>query len=273
MKTNNAETIPENALPFYGKQALVVGGTGGIGKALAIMLAEKGANVTVHGGSSEERLSHTLALINKIGNKIGSEIGQKIKGTGFLLQLGGEKKASVAAAEILATNLAIAVPPDILVCAWGAFQRSTMEETSSDLWQSMAESNLILPGALVSLALPAMLKKGWGRILLFGGTNTDTIRGFTTTAAYSSAKTALGVVAKSVAKRYAGAGITCNVICPGLTDTEYSTGELLSYNREKSPVAKPLVPKDIARVALSVLENPNLNGAIIPVDNGLVLGA
>jgi NAD(P)-dependent dehydrogenase (short-subunit alcohol dehydrogenase family) len=116
-----------------------------------------------------------------------------------------------------------------------------------------------------------MIAKKWGRILLFGGTNTDTIRGFSTTSAYSAAKTALGVVAKSVALTAGPHGVTCNVVCPGLTDTEYSRGEAEKYNRERSPGGIPLNSGEIADMALRILEYPQVNGAIIPIDRGLKL--
>ena len=135
----------------------------------------------------------------------------------------------------------------------------------------MADSNLVFPATMVSMVISGMIERNWGRILLFGGTNTDTIRGFITTTAYSAAKTALGVLAKSVAKSAGSRGVTCNVVCPGLTDTEYTGEELLRYNREKSPGGKPLQAEQIARSALTILENPAFNGAVIPVDQGIVL--
>ena len=55
--------------PFFGRKALVVGGTGGIGRAVAMGLSEKGAELTVHGGSSKERLVSTLNAIKKTGGK------------------------------------------------------------------------------------------------------------------------------------------------------------------------------------------------------------
>jgi NAD(P)-dependent dehydrogenase (short-subunit alcohol dehydrogenase family) len=116
-----------------------------------------------------------------------------------------------------------------------------------------------------------MMRRKWGRILLFGGTNTDTIRGFTTTAAYSAAKTALGVLAKSAAKSAGSQGVTCNVICPGLTDTEYLDEAGRRYNRERSPGGKALEPEEIASLAVEILANPRINGAIIPIDRGLVV--
>jgi NAD(P)-dependent dehydrogenase (short-subunit alcohol dehydrogenase family) len=61
------------------------------------------------------------------------------------------------------------------------------------------------------------------------------------------------------------------VICPGLTDTEYTDPEARAYNRDRSPGGRPLDPDRIARAALAVLENPQINGAIIPVDQGLAL--
>ena len=238
---------------FSGKKALVVGGTGGIGRAVALGLAERGAELTIHGGSSRERLDNTLKAIKEIGGK--SE--------GFLLDIGGPGDAE--------RILALSPPPDILVCAWGPFKQGSLETLDLDFWQIMVENNLIFPGILVSLAIRGMVKRRWGRILLFGGTNTDTIRGFTTTAAYSAAKTALGVLAKSAAKTAAHRGVTCNIICPGLTDTEYCGEDLRRYNREKSPGGRPLSPAELAKTALDILENPSLNGAIIPVDQGLVL--
>jgi len=238
---------------FSGRKALVVGGTGGIGRAVALALAEKGAEVMVLGGSSQQRLDDTLAALRKIGGK----------GDGFLLPINGPE----AAAEILARFPLI----DVLVCAWGPFKQGAIENLDREFWQNMVENNLIFPGTLVSLVIPGMLGRNWGRILLFGGTNTDIIRGFITTTAYSAAKTALGVIAKSVAKTAGSRGVSCNVLCPGLTDTEYTTEDLRHYNREKSPGGRPLSPEQLARAALAILENPAFNGAVIPVDHGITL--
>ena len=239
--------------PFSGKKALIVGGTGGIGRALALSLAEKGAELVIHGGSSRERLDNTLKAISEKGGKA----------EGFLFYIDNP----LAAEKILA----LAPSPDILVCAWGPFRRGELDKLNREFWQNMVESNLIFPGILVSSCLNCMMERNWGRILLFGGTNTDTIRGFTSTTAYSAAKTALGVIAKSAAKTAGGHGVSCNVLCPGLTDTEYTTEDSKHYNREKSPGENPLSPEQIALTALAILENPCINGAIVPSDQGLVL--
>jgi NAD(P)-dependent dehydrogenase (short-subunit alcohol dehydrogenase family) len=159
----------------------------------------------------------------------------------------------------------------MLICAWGPFKQGTLEDMEAEDWQHLVENNLTFPGILVSSVLGDMMNRRWGRILLFGGTNTDTIRGFRTTAVYSAAKTALGTLAKSVARRAGPLGVSCNLICPGLTDTEYTGEALRAYNSERSPGAEVLKPEDIAKIALGVLENPQINGGIIPVDRGLAL--
>ena len=73
----------------------------------------------------------------------------------------------------------------------------------SDEWLTQSYANFAFPGMLVSAVLPHMCASGWGRILLFGGTRTDSVRGFRTNAAYAAAKTGLSSLVKSVALDYA----------------------------------------------------------------------
>jgi NAD(P)-dependent dehydrogenase (short-subunit alcohol dehydrogenase family) len=236
---------------FTGKHALVIGGTGGIGREMALGLASRGAALTIHGGHSAEKLEAVL-----------EEVRRSVPAAGFLHPVSELADAVTLILEKTEKK------PDILVVAWGPFRKISLQETKASDWYFLIENNLILPGRLISAVLCDMINNKWGRILLFGGTNTAEIRGFSTTAAYSAAKTALGVLAKSVAKSAGKAGITCNVVCPGLTDTEYTSEEEQEFNRKKSG-GKVLVPKEIARVAFEILENPALNGTVIPVDRGI----
>jgi 3-oxoacyl-[acyl-carrier protein] reductase len=258
------------ALSFRGREALVIGGTGGIGREVALGLAERGARIILPGGSSPERLESALQAIRAAGGEA----------EGFLERAdredGAERILRQAAERAAPRQEAVPSPapgwaPDILVCAWGPFKRAPLEHTGPEDWRYLTAHNLIFPGTIISLSLYGMMRRRWGRILLFGGTNTDTIRGYRTSAAYSAAKTALGVVAKSAARAGAPWGVSCNVVCPGLTDTEYLGQEEGGYNRERNPSGRALKPEEIARTALDILENPCINGAIVPVDEGLVL--
>ncbi|MDR0557381.1 MAG: SDR family oxidoreductase [Treponema sp.] len=260
--------------PLSGKQALVIGGTGGIGKETALLLAGAGARITLHGGSSQERLARVLEAIHEREGEADGFLC-RIDGVEAIDRIFSEYSSCAARAAYISRHerfiSGVSHYPDILVYAYGPFKRGALDKTDAVDWQFLIQQNLAFPGCAVSRVLPSMLERKWGRILLFGGTNTDDIRGFVTTAAYSAAKTGLGVLAKSVAKAAGGVGVTCNVICPGLTDTEYTDETARAYNRAKSPPGKALSPKMVALTAMYVLANRSINGAIIPVDDGIVV--
>jgi 3-oxoacyl-[acyl-carrier protein] reductase len=255
------EPLSRSPAVYTGKTALIIGGSGGIGRELALGLADRGANLIIHGGNSPERLENTLEELR----------ARQAAVSGFLYPLGGSMGPERAAEFILSR---VSCAPDMLICSWGPFNRAPLTETSPEMWRFLTESNLIFPGILISAFLQDMINNKWGRILLFGGTCTETIRGFTATAAYSAAKTALGVLAKSAARTAAAAGaaeLTCNVVCPGLTDTEYTGEAEQAYNRNRSPGGRVLKPAYIARAALDILENPAINGAVLSVDGGICI--
>jgi NAD(P)-dependent dehydrogenase (short-subunit alcohol dehydrogenase family) len=257
-------------LSFAGKTALVIGGSGGIGRETALALAGRGANLIIHGGSSSERLESALAEIRTIQAGLFGAVqtGAQAPGVSGFLHSIGEKGVENAVESILG---AAECTPDILVCAWGPFKKASLTETTPQMWRFLTESNLIFPGILISRVLCDMITKKWGRILLFGGTCTGELRGYGSTAAYSAAKTALGVLAKSAARTALEAGtpaVTCNVICPGLTDTGYTGREEREFNRKHSPGGAMDV-RETALTAVHLLENAAINGAVLPVDRGI----
>ncbi len=219
-----------------GKKAFVVGGTGGIGGAVSRLLVGEGARVTVAGRHPVPGATLVECSLDKRDN--------------------------------LATLCGLAEGADILCVAWGPFLQKPVEQTTPEEWEAVVYANLALPGALVSAALPGMLRNGWGRILLFGGTRTESIRGFRTNAAYGAAKTGISALVKSVAGAHAGAGIACNALCPGFVATEYADDACLADIAARNPDGVPMKPGDVAEVALAILNNPVINGVILPLDKG-----
>ena len=221
---------------FGGKKALVVGGTGGIGRALSESLLALGSTVCTVG-------RHAVP---------GAE--------SCIIDLDNSTECVIVFEK--------AREADILCVVRGPFLQRSLSETTERDWASMAWANLGFPGSLVSAALPAMQSARWGRILLMGGTRTDTIRGFRTNAAYAAAKTALASLAKSVALEYAPYGITCNVVCPGFVDTEYLGSEWKKTLAHKIRDGMLISAREVAESALFLMKNPVHNGVVLPVDKG-----
>ncbi len=210
--------------------------------------------MVVHGGTSQERLDRTLAALR----------GSGAAADGFLLPIDSPRGAA---------ELHRRVPDaDIVVCAWGPFHRGGLADTTAEAWERAALLDLAFPGALAGAYVAGMAQAGFGRFLFFGGTATDTLRGFTTTAAYSAAKTGIGVLVKSIALEYAGRGVSAVAVCPGFVDTEYLTEAVRGDLRSGAPGGRLLAAGEIARLALDLLSSEASNGAVVPLDAGLDLG-
>jgi NAD(P)-dependent dehydrogenase (short-subunit alcohol dehydrogenase family) len=236
-----------------------VGGSGGIGRAVSLELGARGAYVIVHGGSSRERLDSALVELRRTSP--GAE--------GFLLKLGGPNSTISGLVEILAGLGSI----DILVVAFGPFVHKSLTETDVADWERIALFDLALPGALCSALLPAMAARGWGRILLFGGSRTDGIRSYSSNAAYAAAKTGLAVLTKSLAAEGSARGVCSVLVCPGLVDTEYLDEPERRTLRARAPGGRLASPDQIADAAVCLIAaEPCLaSGAVISLDGGIAI--
>lgn len=228
-----------------GKSALVVGGTSGIGYCLAQSLLQESVSVVVQGRINSKRV---LSLCSQ-GNA-----------AGFICDL--QKLA------YLEELCKYANAADILCVAYGPFLQKPLDMTSAQEWNTVVYANLTLPGILVSAALAGMKERNWGRILLFGGTETQILRGFRTNAVYGAAKTGIMSLVKSVSMEYAQFGITANAVCPGFTDNGLLPEETRAVWAKKNPDGELVSPTAITEAVLFLLKNSSYNGVMIPVDKG-----
>ena len=221
---------------------------------MALALARVRATVIVHGGHDRQK---------------GERVIEQIDREGGAARLMMQELRSLHDSALLAES---AAEVDVLVCAFGPFLRTPLEKTDAAQWQSVVDLNLVLPGVLVSAALPGMIERGFGRIILFGGTGTDTMRGYTTVAAYSAAKVGLGVIAKSVARSYAGRNVTCNVLTLGYVDTEYVTERDRTAWSARSRTGALQSTDGIADFAAQLVcsESGIPNGAVIDLSAGMI---
>ncbi len=234
-------------------RALVIGGSGGIGRAVSKRLAAAGMRVCVHGGRSHERLEATLNEITDAGGQA----------EGFL--------AEIERVEDLVEPITARLPFSVVVLAFGPYLEASLLETSARDWVRMAELNLALPGTVLSLCAPAMQAAGWGRFVLFGGPRTDGIESFRTIAAYGAAKTGVSSLVRSAARQLGRYGITVNAVCPGYIATEYYQDGDLERLSARMPDRELITTAEVAQLVerLVTPESNALNGAVIRIDKGV----
>ena len=243
-----------------GKTALITGGGRGIGRAIALLFAQHGARVAVVARSREQ--------VERVAQETGG------------ISLVCDVSSSESVAEVFAE-----IKPDILVNNAGIAESATFVTTSDDLWNRHIAINLSGTFYCTRAALPAMLERGWGRIINIASIAAKT--GAPYVAAYTASKHGVLGLTRSLALEVANRGITVNAICPGYVDTEMvsrgietitaktgrSAEEALNALKKMSPQNRLTTPEEVAALALLLAsdEGRGINGQGINIDGGSVL--
>jgi NAD(P)-dependent dehydrogenase (short-subunit alcohol dehydrogenase family) len=175
--------------------------------------------------------------------------------------------------------------PDILVNNAGIAESATLVNTTDELWHRHLAINLSGTFYCTRAALPAMLKRGWGRVI-----NVASIAGKSGApyiAAYSASKHGVLGLTRSAALELATTGVTVNAICPGYVDTDMVTRgvdqitaktgrtaeEALDSLKKMSPQNRLVTAEEVAAIALLLASDAGrgINGQGINVDGGSVL--
>jgi NAD(P)-dependent dehydrogenase (short-subunit alcohol dehydrogenase family) len=243
-----------------GKVAVVVGGTSGIGLAMAIGLAEAGADV-VASSRRQEQVDEAAAKIEATGRRalrITSDVGDR---------------ASLEA--LLEGTLKELGKVDILINCAGKTQRIPTLDFPEDVWDSIIETNL--KGTLRGCQIfgRSMLERGYGRIINIG--SMTTFRGFYEVAAYGASKAAVGSLTKSLAVEWSRHGVTVNAIAPGVFRTDINTHLLDGTERGREFLTRTPMGRfgDVQELVSSAvfLASPSasfITGEILAVDGGFL---
>jgi 3-oxoacyl-[acyl-carrier protein] reductase len=185
-------------LGIKGKNALVTGGSRGLGRQAALALAAEGVNVAIC-ARGEDRLHQTADELRQYGVKVAA----------FTSDL---EDPSAPQSALSATENELG-PVDILVNnVGGSLGTSDVIKTSIEDFEKVMDVNLWSAIRLMKLAIPGMQQRGWGRVI-----NISSIYGreFGGTAPYMTAKAAMIAASKHTAMAVAKSGVTVNSVAPG----------------------------------------------------------
>ncbi len=239
---------PENP-----RVALITGGVRGIGRAVALELAQRGWTVAVCYRTNADAAAEFEAKLHAIG------------ANAMVLQ------ADVSlpkGAELLVHQVEDACGRiDALVNCVGRYHRIHLMEETLETWHSEFDNNLHPAFYLSRAVVPGMIQRKWGRIVHFSMVNADQHVGQPYVTAHYIAKIGVAVLTRSLAKIVAPHGITANIISPGFIDTGNIPLEEVSRSIKGIPAGHMGTAEDAAGAVLYLLSDAAcyVNGANIQV--------
>ncbi|MGO6704998.1 SDR family NAD(P)-dependent oxidoreductase [Rhizobium ruizarguesonis] len=239
-----------------GKRALVTGGSRGIGAAIALALADKGADVAITYERSADRAAEVVRAIEDKGRKA-LAIQADSADPAAVKRSVDEAAQALGGLDILVNNAAIAL--------YGAIADVSVEQIDA-----LLDVNVRSPLLASQAAIPYL--QAGGRVITIGSVGAERIVGDTGTV-YFMTKSALHSFTRGLARELGSRDITVNLVQPGSTDTDMNPadGDFADFQRALIPLGRYGKPEDVA-AAVAFLASPaarHITGTILTVDGGL----
>ncbi|MBY5338375.1 SDR family oxidoreductase [Rhizobium leguminosarum] len=239
-----------------GKRALVTGGSRGIGAAIALALADKGADVAITYERSADRAAEVVRAIDGKGRKA-LAIQADSADPAAVKRSVDEAAQALGGLDILVNNAAIAL--------YGAIADVSVEQIDA-----LLDVNVRSPLLASQAAIPYL--QAGGRVITIGSVGAERIVGDTGTV-YFMTKSALHSFTRGLARELGSRDITVNLVQPGSTDTDMNPadGDFADFQRALIPLGRYGEPEDVA-AAVAFLASPaarHITGTILTVDGGL----
>jgi len=248
---------------FDDKHALVTGGKGGIGAAIARLFRDKGAQVTLVGRDA--------AGLEETASELGA--GWQVADVTDRSQV---DTAVAAAADARGTI-------DILVNNAGIAEAMPFRRMTGEHWDSTLAVNLTGTFNCTRAVIQPMLDRGFGRIVNIA--SIAALSGYAYVAAYCAAKHGVVGLTRALAREFAGQDITVNAVCPGYTDTDMvhraidRIVEKTGRTREQAlkeivgtnPQGRLIRPEEVADTVAWLCRQPSMTGQAIAIAGGEIL--
>jgi 3-oxoacyl-[acyl-carrier protein] reductase len=243
-----------------GKVAVVTGGSRGIGRAIAVTLAEAGANVAIFYAGNHAAAEETIAKIKETGQQ----------GLSLQVDVASSEQVDAAMKQVLSTFGRI----DILVNNAGITRDNLLMRLKEEEWDQVINTNLKGVFLCTKAAVRPMMKQRSGRIINIS--SIVGVMGNPGQSNYVAAKAGVIGLTKSTAKELASRGITVNAIAPGFIDTDMTAvldEELKKQMLNHIPLGFFGEPKDVAETVKFLASDSAryITGQTIHVDGGMVM--
>jgi 2-deoxy-D-gluconate 3-dehydrogenase len=247
--------VTSNLFSLEGKNALVTGGNAGLGQAVAVALAEAGADIVA---VSRRDADETGASVRALGRKfahLAADLGQARAD-----DLVAQAEERLGAVDILVNNA-------------GIIRRADADQFSESDWDAVIDVNLKAAFFLAQAAGKRMLARKAGKIINVA--SMLSFQGGVRVASYTAAKSGLAGLTRLLANEWAARGVNVNAIAPGYMHTDNTAALRADAKRNadilaRIPAGRWGAPSDLAGAAIFLASRASdyVQGAIIPVDGG-----
>jgi len=244
-----------------GKISVVTGGNRGIGKAIAVGLAEAGSSVVI-AARDEAKSEETLAELKRIG----------VPAIAVRADVANREDLE-AMVETVARELG---PIDVLVNNAGIGFHADALTLSDEEWQRLFSINLDGVWKASQVVGNQMVKRGTGSIINIGSISGFIVNRPQWHSPYGISKAAVHHLTRSLAAEWATSGVRVNAIAPGYVKTEIASSEYEEYRhywRDEVPMQRYATPEEIAPMALLLASDAStfITGSVFVVDGGYTL--
>lgn len=214
---------------FENRVALVTGAAGGLGRAVAVMLAQRGADIA-------------------LTDRPGTQLDESVKAVGgSVLAMEAELADGQACSDLVARTLERFGRLDILVNVAGDYTGAAVEDLSAEIWQAMFDANLVSTFNMMKSAVPTMQKQGSGGIINISSVDAHLPK--PGMVHYSASKAGVNSLTRSFAAAYGPDGIRVNGVAPGPIATERAKrAGFLEKERAGTVLDRVAEPEDIAEI-------------------------